>query len=363
MLPAANLWVVEALDRQHHGDGERPSTLASHHPLLGTPEKTTGDVSGLSAGASTETARSPEAMQRPREFGTVQSTVVAIAPIASSLAASRSSWLVSEVTAALLLTGVLFSAALAFVWSAVLAAGRTSSGSGAASHGSQASDRDVSCAAQLLAEQLRCDVSEMAHAMRSPIAVITAYAERLRSVVATNDTRAQRAIEAVGISGAQLNRLLDGAWQKGNELASLFLAERHAVDLAAILRDIVAEESEMLERGRVAMDDVGAAKVSAPPGVMERIVDELLGTLLANSPSGRVIASIGTESGLVRLILALEKGPASAVNSVEIPSSREELPLLASAERTVSMLGGTLTTISGEGGVMSVTVALPESST
>ena len=363
MLPAANFWVVEALDRQHHGDGARPSTLASHHPLLGTSEKTTGDVSGQSAGASTESARSPEAIQRPREFGTVQSTVVAIAPIASSLAASRSSWLVSEVTAALLLTGVLFSAALAFVLSAVLAAGRTSSGSGAASHGPQASDRDVSCAAQLLAEQLRCDVSEMAHAMRSPIAVITAYAERLRSVVATNDTRAQRAIEAVGISGAQLNRLLDGAWQKGNELASLVLAERHAVDLAAILRDVVAEESEMLERGRVAIDDVGAAKVSAPPGVMERIVDELLGTLLANSPSSRVIASIGAENGLVRLILALEKGPASAVNSVEIPSSREELPLLASAERTVSMLGGTLTTISGEGGVMSVTVALPESST
>lgn len=363
MLPAANLWVVEALDRQHHGDGERPSTLASHRPLLGTSEKTTGDVSGLSAGPSTEPVKSSEAMQRPREFGTVQSTVVAIAPIASPLAASRSSWLISEVMAAVLLTGVLFSAALVFMLSAVLAAGRTSSGSGPASHAPQASDRDVSGAAQLLAEQLRCDVSEMAHAMRSPIAVITAYAERLKSVVATNDTRAQRAIEAVGISGAQLNRLLDGAWQRGNELASLFLAERHSVDLAAILHDVVTEESETHQCGRVTVGDVGTGKVSAPPGVMERIVDELLGTLLGNSPSGRVIASVGSENGWVGLHLTLGEGPVADANAVEMLSSPGELPLLASAERTVAMLGGTLTTITGEGGVMSVTVALPASST
>jgi hypothetical protein len=353
--------MVEALDRQHRGEGEQPSTLANHLPVSGAIGETPGDLSGLKARPSTGQDKPSESLPRAREFGAVQSTVVAIAPIASPLAASRSFGFASEATMALLLSVILFSAALVFVLSAALAAGRTSPNSDSAGHALQAGRRDVSRAAQLLAEQLRCDVGEMAHAMRSPIAVITAYAERLKSVVPANDVRAQRAIEAVGLSSAQLNRLLDGAWQRGDELASLFLAERYPVDLAAILHDVAAEDSEMVQPGRIAMGDIRAGKVAAPPGIMERIVDELLETLLGNSPCARVVATVGAENGLICLHLALEEEPPADANSVEMPSTPEELPLLASADRTVSMLGGTLTTITGEGGVRSVTVALPES--
>ena len=368
VLPATNLWVVEALDRQHHGKRDGASPLTTHLSALNDPGKLREDLSGQEPKSSSEQGKPSDTTQRAREFGTVQSTVVAIAPIASPLTASPSFGFVSEPTVALLSNAVLFSAALAFLLSAVLAAGRPSSRPGSAGPAQattagavQAEQREVSCDAHRLAGQLRCDIGEMTHAMRSPIAVITAYAERLKNVIPANDARAQRAIEAVGVSGSQLNELLDNAWHRGHELASLFLAERQPVDLATILRDATAEEDETLQAEHVAMGTAEASSVWAPPGALEKVVDELLDTILCNRPHAPVIATVETANGLARLHLAFEGAPAATASSTETTSSLEGMPLLMSANRTVAMLGGNLTATADENGVSSITMVLPSS--
>lgn len=366
VLPVTNLWVVDALDRQHHGKRDGTSTVVTHLSALNEPGKLREASSGQEHKPSSEQGKPSDTTLRAREYGTVQSTVVAIAPIASPLTASPSFGFVSEPTVALLSNAVLFSAALAFLLSAMLTAGRPSSRASSTLHAQattagelQAERREVSCDAHRLAGQLRCDIGEMAHAMRSPIAVITAYAERLKSVIPASDARAQRAIEAVGVSGTQLNELLDNAWHRGHDLASLFLAERHPVDLAAILRDATAEEDETLQADHVTVGNAEASNVWAPPGAVERVVDELLDTILCNQPRARLIATVETAKGLARLHLAFEGDSAATANSTETTCSLEGMPLLMNANRTVSMLGGNLTATADESGVSSITMILP----
>jgi hypothetical protein len=195
---------------------------------------------------------------------------------------------------------------------------------------------------------------------RSPvIAVVVAYAERLKSVVSMGDLRAYRAVEAVGISGAQLNELLDGAWRKENELAALFLAERYPVDLAEILRNAVEEESESLDPARVVVGDARVSNVSAPPGVLERIVDECLSTMLSDRSCVRVVATVETARGLACLHLAAERDPSTAIPAADEMDVLEEMPLFVHAARTVTLLGGNLTVVPGEGGARSITMTLP----
>lgn len=366
VLPAADLWLVEALNRQHHGEQQRPPAPAVHRFAFDDSGKLRDDPSDRAPRTSTEQDKTPEAAPRAREFGTVQSTVVAIAPVTSPLAASPSFWLVSESAMALLSIAVLFSVALGFVLSAALAVGRMTSHrgfdrpAGAATAGAARTDgRETSRDAYRLAEQLRLDIGEMVHAMRSPIAVVVAYAERLKSVMPSSDARAQRAIDAVGVSGAQLNDLLDGAWRKGNELASLFLAERHIVDLAEILRDVAADESASLVPGRIVLGDAETSRVSAPPGALEGLVDACLSTILADRTCSRVIVTADTANGLARLHLAAERDPTAVAGTTDELSEQEGSPLLVRATRTVAMLGGSLTIAAADGGVRSITMTLP----
>lgn len=364
VLPVANLWLVEALSRQHPGEQQRPPVPAVHRSFDDS-DKLRDDPSGRTVRASTEHDKTSESTPRAREFGTVQSTVVAIAPATSPLAASPSFWLVSESAMALLSIAVLFSVALGFVLSAALAAGRISphrvfnrQAEAAPVGATRADQHETSCDARRLAEQLRLDIGEMVHAMRSPIAVVVAYAERLKSIVPSGDVRARRAIDAVGISGAQLNDLLDGAWRKGNELASLFLAERQVVDLADILRDVAADDNASPDPGRIVMGAAGTSPVSAPPGVLEEVVDECLSTILGNRACTRVVATADTANGLACLHLAVERETAEIAGATEL-SEQEESPLLVRATRTVAMLGGNLTIAAAEGGVRSITMTFP----
>lgn len=366
VLPAANLWLIETLNWQQHGERQRPPALATHRSGIDDPHKMRDGSLGPPAAASSERGMPSEVASRAREFGAVQSTVVAIAPVTSPLAASSSFWLVSETTLALLSTIILFSTALGLVGSAALAAGRMPSPQGSNRHAvapvadaSGVDRHEVSRDASRLAEQVRVDIGEMVHAMRSPIAVVVAYAERLKSVVSVGDLRAYRAVEAVGISGAQLNELLDGAWRKENELAALFLAERYPVDLAEILRNAVEEESESLDPARVVVGDARVSNVSAPPGVLERIVDECLSTMLSDRSCVRVVATVETARGLACLHLAAERDPSTAIPAADEMDVLEEMPLFVHAARTVTLLGGNLTVVPGEGGARSITMTLP----
>jgi len=202
-----------------------------------------------------------------------------------------------------------------------------------------------------LAEQVRLDVADTVHDMRSPLGIFIGSIDTLRRAVPREDARASRAIQLADIAAERLVRMVDGAWHTGNGLAALFLAPRQRVDLGRILLDMPGDRM-----GPCGLDlqchATAECFVSAPEGVLDLAVDSLFQTLRRVLPAGVVLfCSAFVEGATVCLEIS---APSTAALEWEI-----DLLVSQDTARTVSLLGGRLEAFTKGDDIRSLRLVLP----
>ena len=202
-----------------------------------------------------------------------------------------------------------------------------------------------------LAEQVRHDVADTVHDVKSPLSVLIGSIDTLRRAVPREDPRASRAIQLADIAAERLVRTVDGAWHTGDGLAALFLTPRQRVDLGRILLDVPGNRLGPCGLN-LQCHATSDCFVSAPEGVLDHAVDSLFQTLRLVLPAGAALfCSAFVEGATVCLEIS-----ASSTAALEW-----EIDLLVSKDtaRTISLLGGSLEAFATGNDVRSIRLVLP----
>lgn len=202
-----------------------------------------------------------------------------------------------------------------------------------------------------LAEQVRLDVADTVHDMRSSIAVFSGSIDTLRRTVPRDDARASRAIQRANIAAQRLVTMMDEAWHTGNALATLFVAPRQRVALGRILVDVSGDRMRSF-RLKLLCPPTTECPVAAPEGVLELAIDRLFQTLRDILPAGAVLScSASDSSDKVCLEICT-----SAAGALEWEIDRLVPPDTA---LTVALLGGSLEAITTASDVRTLRIVLP----
>jgi signal transduction histidine kinase len=202
-----------------------------------------------------------------------------------------------------------------------------------------------------LAEQVRLDVADTVHDVRSPLGVLIGSIDTLRRAVPREDPRASRAIQLADIAAERLVRTVDGAWHTGDRLAALFLTPRQRVDLGRILLDVPGNRLGPCGLN-LQCHATSDCFVSAPEGVLDHAVDSLFQTLRLVLPAGTVLfCSAFVEGATVCLEIS--------VSATAAPEWEIDLLVPKDAARTVSLLGGRVEAFTKGDDIRSLRLVLP----
>jgi signal transduction histidine kinase len=197
-----------------------------------------------------------------------------------------------------------------------------------------ASAEHVSADLRRLAEQVRLDVADTVHAMRSPLGVIAGSMDAIRRTIPREDARALRAVQLVELATERLVTTVDGSWLSVRALSSFFLAPWKRVDLGRILLNVAGrsfgEAGSPSNRIRFCVD--AECPVSAPDDVLEFAVEGLLRTLCDVLPADLALTvAVFCEGEEVCLEV---RGPGDALEKAVAPLVPPD------TTRTISLLGG-----------------------
>ena len=305
---------------------------------------------GTSAKASSFAARPvvPTSVQAP--------AVAVVVPVAEVATVTPSVWREPEIRIAFAAAILGFAVAMGLVLSVALSGGVRFEGTLAADHGGVA--REV----RRLAEQVRRDADDLAHSLRTPIAIIRTYTEALKHAALPDDARVRRALEAVEVSSARLVSLTDDAWQKGDRLAQLFLATREPVEFTGALRETA---NEFAANGPFAchVEVHGDAPlqepvVLAPAGVVEELLDCILYSFVDEAAPATALTARVVMAGDGVSVCMARQGTAPSTAAFDAAAAHDCVALVDAA-RTASLLQGELTAILEGAVVHAVTLTLP----
>lgn len=187
-----------------------------------------------------------------------------------------------------------------------------------------------------LAEQTRADAREGVHAMRSPIAILMGYSDALKRSIPTDNVKAWRAVNAMEVATARLNRAVDEVWARADGLASLLQAERESLDLCDLASSIAAEAPNR----HIVFPAPALRRVLAPRTSLEKAVRSTFEVFTADSDAASVLAACSQTRSSVRLTVRRD-GPLQGEPVDDIGLKR--WPDLRETARLVGVLGGQLT--------------------
>jgi hypothetical protein len=205
-----------------------------------------------------------------------------------------------------------------------------------------------------LAEQTRLDARETVHAMRTPISVIIGYSDILRRSVAPDDAKARRAIEAIDISTARLNGIVDEAWARALAVANLMQSERDVV----VLREVAASIAGIGSERFVICDAAIATSVHGPRAAIEEVVRIVIETFAAEALGGKT-ATIRFAGGDGTIGLQVRRAEADLKAAAVDDMGLNRWPGLREAARTARLLGGGMAVLATDDRLQQVTVELP----
>jgi signal transduction histidine kinase len=220
-----------------------------------------------------------------------------------------------------------------------------------------------------LIDEQRAFVADASHQLRTPLTGLRLRLENLQAGLADGDAaRVDAAIEEI----SRLTTLV-------NDLLQLARADKPAApepsNLLRLVADRVDTWSAVAETAGIEITMTSGSPtlvVSAVPGAIEQIIDNLLDNALLVSPAGRAIeVSVVPGAGTHRLVVR-DHGPGMSDEDKERatrrfwrgdtsrPGSGLGLAIVASLARSS---GGTLTLCDADGGGLAVTVDFPAAST
>jgi two-component system sensor histidine kinase ChvG len=231
------------------------------------------------------------------------------------------------------------------------------------------------------AKAVREAAEESAHALKTPIGVISQSLEPLRARVAAEDGEGQRALDFIRRSVERLGNLVSFARQFGEATADLMDMDREQIDLSGLVRGMMADYRMTAARGGVSIVEHVAPRVSVMGSqtLLEPVIENIVENALSfSAPDSTITVALERGRQICRLVIA-DEGP--GVPPEDLPrlfdryySSRpEEYRAKANGgealdhfgiglwvvRRNVEALGGQVGAANRDGGGLAVTVTLP----
>ncbi|MEX2618286.1 MAG: HAMP domain-containing sensor histidine kinase [Alphaproteobacteria bacterium] len=152
---------------------------------------------------------------------------------------------------------------------------------------------------------------ENAHALKTPLAVISQSLEPLKRNVPRMDERSRRALELIERSVDRLDTLVIAARRMDQAAAGLLNPPRDPVDLSALCQSLCREfAASMTEQGQVLQADIDPALVSSGSiELFETIVENLIENAASfTPPEGMVKLRLRRDDNVIELSVA-DEGP------------------------------------------------------
>ncbi len=225
------------------------------------------------------------------------------------------------------------------------------------------------------ADDIRLAAEERAHALKTPVAVVTQAVEPLRRALPPGDAKARRALELIETALGRLDTLISAGRESDQAAAALIEVAAHPLELGAFLEEALSGYAILAESGRLVLRLPGRSRVVALGDrnllatVMENVIENALGFSPVN---GRVVVSL-TRRGRQAEIVVEDEGPGVAADRLEAVFERyyshrpEQMgragPHLGLglwiARRNVEALGGTVSAENGTPCGLRIVVRLP----
>jgi His Kinase A (phospho-acceptor) domain len=241
--------------------------------------------------------------------------------------------------------------------------------------------RELATAARLLdhvmsdlgytVRQLRGAADDYAHAMRTPLATVSAALHTVRRSVSTSEPRAQRAVEVIEKSVDRLYYLVNAAQRHGQSVAALIAAPRQRLDLADIVRAAIAGASDEATESGISI----RPQLQRPIGVLanaetlEIAICEVLLSAVDSSPEGSDIMVTLSSDGTTASLVVEDRGQDGQDETLLFDQEIEPTPGkggaaarwpgLSSVRRTIESSGGCVAACRNMAGGLSVSLTLP----
>lgn len=164
------------------------------------------------------------------------------------------------------------------------------------------------------ARWIRFMAEDNAHALKTPIAIISQSLEPLRRIVRGNDPRGERAVEIIETSVAKLDRLVSQARQLEETAAELLEAPRNVIDLSRLTSGVAEgfRDAASAAGVEIVIAVEPGLRVLATDDLVETVIENLIENALSFSASGgKVFVSLGRRQGTAVLEVA-DEGPGVA---------------------------------------------------
>ena len=143
-------------------------------------------------------------------------------------------------------------------------------------------------------EQLRRNLlAWIGHDLRTPLASIRALVEALTDGVVTEPTKAQRYLRTIQRDAASLSSLIDELFEMAQIEAGGLHLERQPISLSDLISDTLesfAVKAEELGIGLSGSADPRVDPVWVDAGLVGRVLTNLIGNAVRNTPSGGVVS-------------------------------------------------------------------------
>jgi two-component system, OmpR family, sensor histidine kinase ChvG len=231
------------------------------------------------------------------------------------------------------------------------------------------------------AKAVREAAEESAHALKTPIGVISQSLEPLRTRIAAEDGEGLRALDFIRRSVERLGNLVSFARQFGEATADLMDMDREQIDFSSLVRGMMADYRMTAARGGVQIVERIAPRVAVMGSqtLLEPVIENIVDNALSFSAPGSTI-TVALERGrqTCRLVIA-DEGPGVPPDDLSrlferyYSSRPEEYHTTTNGgealehfgiglwvvRRNVEALGGQVGAANRDGGGLAVTVTLP----
>lgn len=168
-------------------------------------------------------------------------------------------------------------------------------------------------------QQLTKDViSHLSHDLKTPIAIISGYAEALTVGLAKTDAQRDRYAGMISAESEHMRKIVEKLLTLSRAEANQAPAARTEFDFAALLRDILQRfEMEIHNEGlRLSTEIPGTVRVSSEPEGVEQIAINYIQNAIYHNSGTSLSVRLTRERGMARL---------SVINDAE-PISEEDAP-------------------------------------
>jgi two-component system OmpR family sensor kinase len=219
---------------------------------------------------------------------------------------------------------------------------------------------------------MRQFVAEAGHELRTPLTVILGFLDVLRQGAVKEYALAQRILESMMIEGERMRALI-GKLLLLARLDAVAPERSEAVDVAAIVREVVDSFRAIAGQSKLEFSSVGDARAQAAPNELRELVGNLLDNAIKYAPGSTTKAAVRRVNGTVELEVA-DDGPgmdyalrSRAFDRFSRGEDRGNIPGsglgLAIVKRIVDRAGGEVELDTAPGRGVRVLIKLPVATT